>query len=125
APLFERIRSGAVLTEAGRTFLPHAEAVLASMRDGLDAVRALHQVDRGTITLALVGTLASTTLTSCLQRFRDAHPRVELRLRTALSQEVSVLVRRGRAPLAPRPRTGPRAATRTPTCSRWPSTTSR
>src|SRR5262249_41228375 len=95
APLFERIRSGAVLTEAGRTFLPHAEALLASMRDGLDSVRALHQVDRGTITLALVGTLASTTLTTCLQRFRDAHPRVELRLRTALSQEVSVLVRRG------------------------------
>ena len=99
APLFERIRSGAILTEAGRTFLPHAEALLASMRDGLDSVRALHQVDRGMITLALVGTLASTTLTGCLQRFRDAHPRVELRLRTALSQEVSVLVRRGDATL--------------------------
>jgi len=99
APLFERIRSGAILTEAGRTFLPHAEALLASMRDGLDSVRALNQVDRGAITLALVGTLASTTLTGCLRRFRDAHPRVELRLRTALSQEVSVLVRRGDATL--------------------------
>src|SRR5215467_3658087 len=113
APLFERIRSGAVLTEAGRTFLPHAEALLASMRDGLDSVRALHQVDRGTITLALVGTLASTTLTTCLQRFRDAHPRVELRLRTALSQEVSVLVRR-----ATRRSACATAATRAPTCSR-------
>jgi DNA-binding transcriptional LysR family regulator len=99
APLFERIRTGVILTEAGRTFLPHAEGLLACMRDGLDSVRALHQVDRGTITLALVGTLASTTLTGCLQRFRDAHPRVELRLRTALSQEVSVLVRRGDATL--------------------------
>src|SRR5262249_11633492 len=99
APLFERIGSGAILTEAGRTFLPHAEALLASMRDGLDSVRALNQVDRGAITLALVGTLASTTLTGCLRSFRDAHPRVELRLRTALSQEVSVLVRRGDAAL--------------------------
>src|SRR5438067_4815223 len=99
APLFERIRSGVILTGAGTTFLPHAEGLLACMRDGADAVRALHQVDRGTITLALVGTLASTTLTGCLQRFRDAHPRVELRLRTALSQEVSVLVRRGDATL--------------------------
>src|SRR4029077_8404183 len=99
APLFERIRSGVTLTEAGRTFLPHAEGLLACMRDGFDSVRALHQVDRGTITLALVGTLASTTLTGCLQRFRDAHPRVELRLRTALSQEVRVLARRGDAAL--------------------------
>ena len=99
APLFERTRTGVILTEAGKTFLPHAEALLACMRDGLDSVRALQQVDRGAITLALVGTLASTTLTGCLQRFRDAHPRVQLRLRTALSQEVSALVRRGDATL--------------------------
>ena len=99
APLFERIRSGAILTEAGRTFLPHAEALLASMRDGLDSVRALHQVDRGTITLALVGTLASTTLTARLRRFRRAYPRVRLALRTALSREVTALVRRGDAAL--------------------------
>ena len=99
APLFERTPKGVILTEAGRTFLPHAEGLLSSMRDGVESVRALQQPDRGTITLALVGTLASTTLTACLQRFRAAHPRVELRLRTALSQEVSVLVRRGDATL--------------------------
>jgi DNA-binding transcriptional LysR family regulator len=109
APLFERIRSGVVLTEAGRTFLPHAEGLLACMRDGVDSVRALHDVDRGTITLALVGTLASTTLTVCLERFRDAHPNVELRLRTALSQEVSVLVRRGDATLGLRYGSDPHA----------------
>src|SRR5712691_10184277 len=63
APVFERMRSGVILTEPGKTFLPHAESLLASMRDGIDSVRALDQVDRGTITLALVGTLASTTLT--------------------------------------------------------------
>src|SRR2546428_4461691 len=99
APLFERIRSGVVLTEPGRTFLPHAEALLASMRDGVDAVRALAQADRGAITLALVGTLASTDLTACLTRFHHAYPRVELRLHTALSQEISELVRRGDATL--------------------------
>ena len=99
APLFERLRSGVVLTEPGRTFLPHAEALLASMRDGVDAVRALAQADRGAITLALVGTLASTDLTACLTRFHDAYPRVELRLRTALSQEISEMVRRGDATL--------------------------
>ncbi|MGH7413832.1 MAG: LysR family transcriptional regulator, partial [Candidatus Rokuibacteriota bacterium] len=31
-PVFERVRGGVVLTEAGRSFLPYAEAVLASMK---------------------------------------------------------------------------------------------
>src|SRR4029453_5834594 len=107
APLFERIRTGVILTEAGQAFLPHAEALLVSMRDGMEAVRALEGTDRGAITLALVGTLASTTLTGCLQAFRETYPRVQLRLRTALSHEVSALVRRGDATLGLRYDTDP------------------
>jgi DNA-binding transcriptional LysR family regulator len=95
APMFERVRGGAVLTDAGRAFLPHAEAALASLRDGIDAVRAVCGTERGTVALAVVGTLASTTLTAHLRRFRDAHPEIALDLRTALSAEVSGLVRRG------------------------------
>jgi DNA-binding transcriptional LysR family regulator len=34
----------AVLTEAGRAFLPHAEAILASLSDGIGAVDALRGV---------------------------------------------------------------------------------
>jgi DNA-binding transcriptional LysR family regulator len=99
APLFERIRSGVILTEAGRAFLPHAEAMLASMRDGAEAVRALEGPERGAITVALVGTLASTALTAALRAFRERYPGVALRLRTALSREVSARVRRGDAVL--------------------------
>jgi len=99
APLFERVRSGAALTDAGRAFLPHAEALLASLRDGIAAVDALRGTGRGAVSLAIVGTLASSTLTGCLRRFRDAHPAVDLQLRTALSAEVSGLVRRGDATL--------------------------
>jgi DNA-binding transcriptional LysR family regulator len=99
APLFERIRSGVVLTEAGRLFLPAAEGLLAAMRDARDAVAGLHSADRGAVTLALVGTLASSPLTLALRTFRDRHPAVDLRLRTGLSAEVSALVRRGDASL--------------------------
>jgi DNA-binding transcriptional LysR family regulator len=99
APLFERVRSGVVLTDAGRAFLPYAEALLASMRDGIEAVAALRSGDHGSVALALVGTLASTALTERLRRFRERHPAVDLRLRTALSAEVSGLVRRGDATL--------------------------
>jgi DNA-binding transcriptional LysR family regulator len=99
APVFERVRSRVMLTDAGRAFLPHAEAVLASLRDGMAAVDALRGTTRGAIGLAVVGTLASSPLTTCLRRFRDAHPAVDLQLRTALSAEVSALVRRGDATL--------------------------
>jgi DNA-binding transcriptional LysR family regulator len=60
ARLFERQRGGMRLTDAGAAFLPHAHQVLASVRDGTAAVQALEQEDRGHITLAPVGTLAST-----------------------------------------------------------------
>jgi len=99
APLFERVRSGVVLTDAGRAFLPHAEALLASLRDGIAAVDAVRGTTRGAVTLAVVGTLAASTLTACLRQFRESRPGVDLRLQTALSVEVSALVRRGDATL--------------------------
>jgi len=99
APLFERMRTGVILTDAGRAFLPHAEALLATVRDGIDAVGALQGTNSGAVTLAVVGTLASTALTERLRRFREAHPAVDLRLRTALSAEVSALVLQGDATL--------------------------
>lgn len=99
AALFERVPRGAALTDAGRALLPHAEAVLASVRDGADAVAAVRGTGAGTVTLALVGTLASTALTERLRDFREAHPGVDLRLQTAVSGEVSALVLRGDAVL--------------------------
>jgi DNA-binding transcriptional LysR family regulator len=55
APLFERGRGGTMLTEAGRTFLPYVQAVLAALKDGTQAVQALQSEDRGTVSLAIVG----------------------------------------------------------------------
>lgn len=99
APLFERLPAGIRLSEAGQAFLPYARQVLAAVEDGKAAVRALAEEEQGTITLALVGTLASTQLTARLQTFRETYPRVQLRLRTARSDEVSALVQQGDAHL--------------------------
>ena len=98
-PVFERGRRGAHLTDAGRTFLPHAQAALACLRDGAAAVQALARGDAGRLTLAIVGTLASTGLTARLRRFHDEHPGLHVVLRTGNSAEVSGLVRRGEATL--------------------------
>lgn len=97
SPLFERDRSGARLTDAGEALLPFAEGILAAVRDGTAAVGDLRRGGRGTITLALVGTLASTSLVARAAAFRNVHPDVRLLLRTQTSDGVSRLVQRGEA----------------------------
>jgi DNA-binding transcriptional LysR family regulator len=98
--LFERLHNRIVLTPSGAAFLPHAQRVLAAMGDGIQAVQAVEQQAQGHVTLALVGTLASTAfLMARLMRFRTAHPEVKLILRTARSSEVSDMVRSGEAHL--------------------------
>jgi DNA-binding transcriptional LysR family regulator len=99
APLIARGPGGATLTEAGRAFLPHAEAALATLADGAAAVAALDRADAGAISLAIVGTLADSPLVARLQAYLRRHPAVHLDLRTANSREVSDLVRRGEAVL--------------------------
>jgi DNA-binding transcriptional LysR family regulator len=99
APLFDRLGRGVTLTDAGRAFLPHAQAILASMQDGIDAVNTVRATGHGTVTLALVGTLASSSLTARLSQLCQEYPDLDLRLQTALSAEVSALVLRGDAAL--------------------------
>ena len=99
APLFERIKGSAQLTEAGRVFLPHAEAALAAIKDGREAVRELRTGLQGTISLALVGTLADTQIVAALRQFARRAKNVRLELRTASSGQVTGLVRRGEATL--------------------------
>jgi len=98
-PLLERGRGGAVLTEAGCIFLPYAQAVLAALKDGTQAVQALQGADHGVVSLAIVGTLAGTTILEQLRRFSDQHRNARLELRTANSFEVSDAVRRGEVSL--------------------------
>lgn len=98
-PLFERIGRGIALSDAGRAFRPYAETILTAVRDGVEAVRDLSDQYTGEVSLAFVGTLASSMLTERLRAFRASHPAVELRLRTSTSDGVSDLVRRGEATL--------------------------
>jgi DNA-binding transcriptional LysR family regulator len=97
APLFERLPTGIQLTQAGEAFLPYAQQVVAALEDGKAAVHTLEEDAQGTLTLALVGTLASTRLTAHLRAFHEAYPRVRLLLRTGRSAEVSAQVQQGEA----------------------------
>jgi DNA-binding transcriptional LysR family regulator len=99
APLLERVRGRVALTAAGRAFLPFAEAVLSAVEDGRQAVRATIDDKSGAVSLALVGTLADSNIVDVLRQFARRSEKVELDLRTATSQEVSDLVRRGEVTL--------------------------
>lgn len=97
APLFDRIAGGIVLSQAGRALLPYAERVLAALRDAKQALADARTANAGAVSLAVVGTLASTELTQVLKRFGARFPKAALSLRTATSAEVSRLVRSGEA----------------------------
>src|SRR6266702_5092255 len=99
ARLIEKVSGGVILTEAGRAFLPHAEAALAAIEDGIAAVHDTSGEERGSVAIALVGTLAGTNVVEHIRRFARAHQNVRLELRTANSREVSDLVRRGEVTL--------------------------
>lgn len=85
--LFDRIGRNIVLTEAGRSFVPEARAVLA--RAGL-AERALEDMaglERGTLRIAASQTVANYPLPAVLAAFRKAHPGIALSVRIGNTEE--------------------------------------
>jgi DNA-binding transcriptional LysR family regulator len=105
--LFDRLPSGARLTETGRGFLTYAESALVSLRDGHEVARSIERGEGGHVSVAFVDVLGYRDLTAVLARFRDANPRVELSLHSGTSAEVSSLVLRGEATLGLRYRADP------------------
>lgn len=97
ASLFERTPSGILLSDAGKLFLPYARRVMSSIHDGREALKTNEETETGTINIALVGTLANTALSHKLKTFKQRHPRVVIKLQTALSHEVTELVTAGEA----------------------------
>lgn len=102
APVFERTAAGVILSQVGQTLVPHAERALAALEDARQAVGDLRQADSGSVSLAVVGTLAGPNLTSVLRGFTAQAPNVGLSLTTATSSQVSELVRRGEVTLGVR-----------------------
>ena len=97
--LFDRFRNGVQLTDAGRGFLPHAEAALASIQDGVETARGAAQGETGQIVLAIAGSLCSVRVIEKLGEFRRKHAGIELSILAGTSTEVSELVLRSEANL--------------------------
>jgi DNA-binding transcriptional LysR family regulator len=78
--LFHRVARRLELSEAGRTFLPQAQAVLSAAATAEIALQELAGLKRGRLALAASQTLASHWLPPLLMQFAVAHPGVAINL---------------------------------------------
>lgn len=79
--LFERTRSGARLTPAGRLFEPHARKVLEAMHELTQVVGDAGAGDKATYRLGVKGTLGPYLLPQILPALREAHSDLKLFVR--------------------------------------------
>src|SRR5918912_1255151 len=76
--LVERNGRSSQLTEAGEIVAAHGARVLDTLQAMQEDLRALHDAERGTLTLAASTTPGSYVLPSILQCFADRHPGVDV-----------------------------------------------
>ena len=100
ARLFDRSSRGVTLTEAGRTFLQHAQVVLADVERARGAVRESAAVPSGEVAIGLPTTVALIATVPILQACRAQLPQVRLKLVEAYSGFVHEWLLSGRLDLA-------------------------
>lgn len=85
--LFERSRTGARLTPAGERLMPYAKRVDALLDEAGRAARD-DGAPRGTLTIGSLETTAALRLSPLLASYVQAHPGVDLVLRTGTTAEM-------------------------------------
>jgi DNA-binding transcriptional LysR family regulator len=93
--LFQRVGRGLVPTEAGRTFRPHAERVLAEVEAAREAVADVRELRGGITAFGVFGNSRYYLGADVVRLFHRRHPGVRIRLVGQNSSEVVDSVRRG------------------------------
>lgn len=93
-PLFLRTPQGMRLTDAGKAWIPFAERALRALIDGREALEQVKSASAGRLLIAAAPAVSTYLLPDLLERFVDAHPRVEVSVRTGHSEDVVDLVLR-------------------------------
>lgn len=97
--LFDRVGRHIELTAAGRDFLVEARAVLSRAHAAELVLSELGALGRGTLNVQASQTIASYWLPSRLVRFREAYPKIEVRLSAGNTETVTRAVLEGDADL--------------------------
>jgi DNA-binding transcriptional LysR family regulator len=90
--LFARSRGGLVVSDAGRTFRPHAEQLLRTAAVARQAVHQAQPASGVPLQIAAALSISVYFLPDVLQRFQRAHPNVIISIRPGHSKEVLDMV---------------------------------
>ncbi len=91
--LFELNGRRVALTLAGETFLPFVDRVLATVEDSRRALENIQTGERGTLTVAAIGSSTVYVLPELLFKFQARYPNIKVHLRTAGGDEIRELVK--------------------------------
>lgn len=97
--LFDRVGRRIETNAAGRIFLDEARATLARAAGAERALAELAGLERGALALQASQTIASYWLPPLLVRFREAYPRIDVRLDVGNTRSVAAAVHEGAADL--------------------------
>ena len=100
APLFHRMKRHVTLTEAGKTFLPHARAVLQRLEEARIEVQELSGLRKGTLAVGAPPSVGTHLLPKALAAFSKRHPGIALSFREAGSRTLVSLLEEGELDLA-------------------------
>jgi len=90
--LFSRSRGGLVVSDAGRTFRPHAELLLRTASLARQAVHDSQPASGTPLQIAAALSISVYFLPDILKRFQRAHPNVIISIRPGHSKEVLDMV---------------------------------
>src|ERR1700685_261656 len=90
--LFSRSRGGLIVSDAGRTFRPHAELLLRTAALARPAVHELQSSSGTPLPVSAALSISVYFLPDILKRFQRAHPHVIISIRPGHSKEVLDMV---------------------------------
>jgi LysR family transcriptional activator of glutamate synthase operon len=99
-PLFHRMKRQVALTEAGKTFLPHARAVLRRLDEARLEVQELSGLRKGSLAVGAPPSVGTHLLPRALAAFSRRHPGIGLAFREAGSRTLLKLLEEGELDLA-------------------------
>src|SRR4029077_18287597 len=85
--LFSRSRGGLMVSDAGRTFRPHAEVLLRTPAPARQAVHESQPASGTPLQIAAALSISVYFLPDILKRFQQAHPHVIISIRHGHSKE--------------------------------------